>query len=252
MSYLEELFSLAGRVAIVSGGSRGLGAAIAEGLACAGASVIALGRSGVGQVTPAEGVVYQICDVAETGAFEAVVAGAEAQFGRLDILVNSAGLTRPATAGLQSLEDFAATLSLNLTAAYANCAAAAATMTQPGGGSIINVTSIGSVLGFPDNPGYVAAKGGLRMLTRALAMDLADKRIRVNNLAPGYIRTEMTEASFADPIRREARARHTMLGRWGEPADLVGAAIFLASDASSYVTGQDLFVDGGWTAKGLT
>jgi gluconate 5-dehydrogenase len=90
------------------------------------------------------------------------------------------------------------------------------------------------------------------MLTRALAMDLADRRIRVNNLAPGYIRTQMTEASYADPARREARARHTMLGRWGEPRELIGAAIFLASDASSYVTGQDLFVDGGWTGKGLT
>jgi len=251
MSYLDELFSLSGRVAIVSGGSRGLGAAIAAGLARAGASTIALARSEVGQVTPADGVTYRTCDVTEAGAFEAVVAEIEAQFGRLDILVNAAGVTRQAPAGLQSQVDFEATLTANLSAAYATCAAAAAAMRKSGGGSIINVTSIGSVLGFPGNPGYVAAKGGLRMLTRALAMDLADWRIRVNNLAPGYIRTEMTEASWADPERHEARRRHTMLGRWGEPGDLVGAAIFLASDASAYVTGQDLFVDGGWTAKGL-
>jgi gluconate 5-dehydrogenase len=117
--------------------------------------------------------------------------------------------------------------------------------------SIVNVTSIGSVLGMPGNPGYGAAKGGLRVLSKALAIDLAPLGIRVNNLAPGYIRTAMTEASWADPERRAQRERHTMLGRWGTPDDLVGAAIFLASDASAYVTGLDLFVDGGWTAKGM-
>lgn len=252
MSYLDDLFSLSGRAAIITGGSRGIGAAIAEGLARAGASVIALGRSEPEKVIPAEGVVYRSCDITQVGAFDTLVAETEAQLGRLDVLVNAAAVTRPAGSGLQSPVDFEATLSIDLSAAYAACVAAAAAMARSGGGSIINITSIGSVLGFPDNPGYVAAKGGLRMLTRALAMDLADRGIRVNNLAPGYVRTEMTEASYADPARREARARHTMLGRWGEPRDLVGAAIFLASDASSYVTGQDLFVDGGWTAKGLT
>ena len=107
------------------------------------------------------------------------------------------------------------------------------------------------MLGFPNNPGYVAAKGGLRMLTKALAVDHGADDIRVNNLAPGYVHTDMTKTSWADAAAREDRARHTVLGRWGEPQDLVGAAIFLASDASSYVTGQDIFVDGGWTAKGL-
>jgi len=234
MSFLEDLFSLSGRVAIVAGASRGLGAAIAEGLARAGASVIAVGRSSV----PATGALaasrYQPCDVTEPEAFGSVVADAVLSFGRLDILVNTAGVTLPSASGLQSLQDFDATIAVNLRATYANCVAAAAAMAASGGGSIINVTSIGSALGFPDNPGYVAAKG-----------------IRVNNLAPGYIRTEMTEASWADPARHEARRRQTILGRWGEPGDVVGAAVFLASVASAYVTGQDLFVDGGWTAKGL-
>jgi NAD(P)-dependent dehydrogenase (short-subunit alcohol dehydrogenase family) len=108
------------------------------------------------------------------------------------------------------------------------------------------------LVGFPDNPGYVAAKGGLRLLTKALAVDLGPRDIRVNALAPGYIHTDMTAASFADPERHAARARHTCLGRWGEVEDLVGGAIFLASDASRYMTGQDLVIDGGWTAKGLT
>src|SRR5262245_57551582 len=117
--------------------------------------------------------------------------------------------------------------------------------------SIVFVTSINSVLGFPGNPAYVAAKGGLRQLTKALALDLGSRGIRVNALAPGYIRTFMTESSYANTEQRAARTARTMLGRWGEPSDLVGAAIFLLSDASNYVTGQDLFVDGGWTAKGL-
>ena len=118
-------------------------------------------------------------------------------------------------------------------------------------GSIINLTSINSVRGFPGNPGYVAAKAGLAGLTRALAVDLAADGIRVNALAPGYIRTAMTEQSYADPIRNDDRRRHTLLGRWGNPDDVVGGAVFLASDASAYVTGQELFVDGGWTANGL-
>jgi NAD(P)-dependent dehydrogenase (short-subunit alcohol dehydrogenase family) len=250
MQFLEDLFSLTGRVAVVAGGSRGLGAAIAGGFSEAGAKVVAVGRSRAPQVSAERDWTYRSCDVTDEEGFRAIIRQAVEDFGRLDVLVNSASITRPSTGELQSLADFDDTLAVNLRATYANCRAAADAMDH--GGSIINITSIGSVLGFPDNPGYVAAKGGVRQLTRALAMDLAARRIRVNNLAPGYIRTEMTEASHADLAKREARSRHTILGRWGEPRDVVGAAIFLASDASSYVTGQDLFVDGGWTAKGLT
>ena len=119
------------------------------------------------------------------------------------------------------------------------------------GSSIINVTSIGSMLGFPENPGYIAAKGGLRMMTKALAVDYGTSGIRVNALAPGYIHTDMTAKSFANPEENERRRKHTCLGRWGTTEDLVGAAIFLASTASAYITGQDLIVDGGWTAKGM-
>jgi len=252
MGILDDLFSLSGRVAIVTGGSRGLGAAIASGFATAGADVLAVGRSRA--VAPGAGgaFAYRACDVTDDAGFAKLVQDVATRRGRLDILVNAAAITRPAAAGLQSLGDFDATIAANLRAAYANSVAAAGAMAGSGGGSIVNVTSVGSVLGFAGNPGYVAAKGGLRQLTRALAMDLADRNIRVNNLAPGYMRTAMTAASHADPPAHEARRRHTILGRWGEPADVVGAAIFLASAASSYVTGIDLFVDGGWTAKGLT
>jgi NAD(P)-dependent dehydrogenase (short-subunit alcohol dehydrogenase family) len=252
MGILEDLFSLSGRVAIVTGGSRGLGAAIASGLAAAGADVFAVGRSAAPPPGAGGGFAYRACDVTDTAGFADLVQDVAQRRGRLDILVNAAAITRPASAGPQSLDDFDATIAADLRAAYANSIAAAGPMADSGGGSIVNVTSVGSVLGFAGNPGYVAAKGGLRMLTRALAMDLADRNIRVNNLAPGYMRTAMTAASHADPPAHEARRRHTILGRWGEPADVVGAAIFLASGAASYVTGIDLFVDGGWTAKGLT
>jgi len=241
---VARLFALDGRTAIVTGASRGIGAVIASGLAGAGARVFGLARSDRPE-EPAVGIEYRACDVTDAEAFEAICAEA----GRVDVLVNAAGITLPAATAAERLANFGPTLDVDLRAVYACCMAAVPRM--PRGGSIVNVTSINSVLGFPGNPAYVAAKGGLRMLTRALAVDLGEAGIRANNLAPGYVRTAMTAASHADPVLNEQRRRHTILGRWGEPGDMVGAAIFLASDASAYVTGQDLFVDGGWTAKGM-
>ena len=248
---LARLFSLDGKVALVTGASRGIGAALADGLACAGASVVGVARSPAPREAFRHPVRYVAADIAE--GVEALVAGIVAEHGRIDILVNAAGVSLSAETPDQALAAFDATLDVNLRAAYAACLAVAPHMPQGenGGGSIINVTSINSLVGFPGNPGYVAAKGGLRMLTKALAVDLGPRGVRVNALAPGYIHTDMTAASFADPERHAARARHTCLGRWGEVDDLVGAAIFLASDASRYMTGQDLVIDGGWTAKGL-
>ena len=247
---LDRLFSLGGKVAVVTGASRGIGAAIAAGLADAGASVTATARSEAPRVNLGAAA-YRACDATETTVFERLLAEVAAPSGGLDILVNAAGITIPTTRSGDQLAAFDRTLETNLRAAYAACMAAAAHMRPRGGGSIINVTSIASVLGFADNPAYVASKGGLRQLTKALAIDLGPEGIRVNNLAPGYVRTAMTEASYADPDLNAQRLRHTILGRWGEPEDLVGAALFLASDASAYVTGIDLFVDGGWTAKGM-
>ena len=196
------------------------------------------------------GVQYRCCDIAAVGAFEKLADEVFAREKRLDILVNAAAINlTPGEAAEE--ERFDRTLDVNLRATYRACMAAARLLRRSGGGSIINVTSINSVLGFPSNPGYVAAKGGLRMLTRALAMDLAKDKVRVNALAPGYIRTAMTAASYSDPAQREARIARMIIPRYGEPDDVVGAAIFLASPASSYITGTDLFVDGGWTAKGL-
>jgi NAD(P)-dependent dehydrogenase (short-subunit alcohol dehydrogenase family) len=246
---IPALFSLDGRVAVVTGGSRGIGHALADGLAAAGATVIAIARSAAPDAPFSQPVRYLSADAAL--GLDEVLTAIAAQHGRLDILVNAAGVSLSADlqAPESALDAFDRTIDVNLRAAYANCLAASRVMGD--GGSIINVTSIGAHTGFPGNPGYVASKGGLRLLTKALAVDLGARGIRVNALAPGYIHTAMTAASYADPVRHRQRAERTCLGRWGEVDDLVGAAVFLASDASRYMTGQDLIIDGGWTAKGL-
>jgi NAD(P)-dependent dehydrogenase (short-subunit alcohol dehydrogenase family) len=238
------MFSLDGKTALVTGTSRGIGAAIAAGFAEAGARVLGLSRSGAAP----KGVTALTCDLSDDAAikraFDQVAAG-----GRLDVLVNAAGISLPAD-GASELKRFRDTLATDLTGVYATILAAYPLL-KKAGGSIVNITSINSVRGFPGNPGYVAAKAGLAGLTRALANDFARDGIRVNALAPGYVATAMTTASFNDAAMHDERRRHTMLGRWGTPEDIVGAAIFLASPASAYVTGQELFVDGGWTTKGL-
>ncbi|MDE2066365.1 MAG: SDR family oxidoreductase [Bradyrhizobium sp.] len=242
-----ERFSLQGRRAIVTGASRGIGAAIAAGLSEAGAEVLGLSRSG----TAPKGVEPVACDLADDAALNRAIEGFAKRHDRLEVLVNAAGISLPARNAADELDRFRQTVAIDLTGVYATILAAYPLLKKADGSSVINVTSINSVRGFPGNPGYVAAKAGLSGLTRALATDFAGDGIRVNALAPGYVATAMTATSFKDPSMHEERRRHTMLGRWGNPEDMVGAAIFLASPASAYMTGQEVFVDGGWTAKGL-
>ncbi len=261
-SYIDKLFSVADKVAIVTGAAAGMGEAIAKGLAQAGAKVVVADRDEEGgkettkDINDAGGIAsFYAIDLADTDRIQEVCKEVGDKYGQIDILVNAAGVTFPLkdTDTLEErLSNFDLTIAIDLRAAYALTIAAREYMKKAGGGSVINITSINSIMGFPGNPGYVAAKGGMRMMTKGLAMDLTADNIRVNNIAPGYIKTAMTAGSQADPEMYNSRLRHMIVQRWGEPEDMIGATIYLASEASSYVTGQDIFVDGGWTAKGLT
>lgn len=243
-----DLFSLKDRTILVSGASRGIGRTIAQGLHEAGARVLGFSRSAAPTGLPFD---YRSCDITDGAAVDELVDTACRAHGRIDGYLHVAGVTSPATSGVQDQDAFRSTLEINLSSAYRCCQAVARAMTPHRRGSMVLVTSIGAMQGFPGNPAYVASKGGLRMLSKAMALDLGPMNIRVNALAPGYIATDMTRASHEDPVKREARSARTMLGRWGQPQELVGAAVFLMSDASAYMTGTDLVVDGGWTAKGL-
>lgn len=257
MSYLDTLFSLSGKTAIVTGAARGNGAAMALALGKAGANVVLVDRltSDLAQVQAEfnNAGIKSIplgLDIAGESAPSEIVDATVSAFGGIQVLVNNAGITRGHPIFEYPDSDWDSTHAVNLRAPFRLSKAAAAVMCKTGG-SIINITSINSELAFPNNPAYMAAKGGLKQLSKSLAMDLAPFGIRVNCIGPGYFQTEMTQQSYNDPVRRQQRADRTLLGRWGTPSDLAGAVIFLASDASSYLTGQDLYIDGGWIAKGL-
>ena len=258
MSYLNELFSLREKVALVTGATRGLGRAMAEALLRAGATVVLSGSNADKLAETTRGfqqqglaALHHATDLADPGAVAELAQTLLAQQPRIDVLVNNAGVTFPHDVFDYPDDFWEKTFRVNLEAPFQLARRLAPRMKEQGGGSIINVTSIGAELGFPNNPAYGAAKGALKQLTKSLAFDLGPFGIRVNNLGPGYFHTDMANLSYADPERREARARRTLLGRWGEPEDLAGAVVFLASDASRFMTGQDLYIDGGWLAKGL-
>ena len=250
---MSDMFSLQGKVAIVTGGSSGIGFAIANGLVDAGATVFGLGRSDASKEKTVKKFSYKKCNILDSNLFEKICDDIFQDFGGLDILINAAGISTSSNLNEDSFAVFNNTLNINLTAIYQNCEIVKNYMSKADkGGSIINITSIASFKGFPNNPGYVASKGGLKMLTKALAVDYASQKIRVNNIAPGYIKTLMTEESYNNKEAYLVRKNHTILDRWGTSDDLLGAAIFLSSSASNYVTGIDLVVDGGWLAKGIS
>lgn len=249
----ERMFSLQNKVAIVTGGSRGIGAAIANALATHGASVTSVGRSNTPDTEPEDGVSYRVCDITETDAFSALCDEVRDTHGRLDCLVNNAGIFTPITTPESRLAAFDSQVTANLRAAYACSISAVDRMIESGnGGTIINITSIGGVAGFSGMPGYAASKGGLEQLTRAMAMDFGPHGIRVNNIAPGYILTDMNKQTLtSDPAGRERRLKRLILKRHGDTWEVAAAAVFLASDAAAYITGDTLHVDGGWHSQGM-
>lgn len=247
-----KLFSLSGKVAIVTGTSRGNGATIARALIAAGAFVYCIQRTATSENTidNPHAKTYTV-DVTDSQNLAKVVHAITEEAGRIDILVNNAGITIGNPSENYTIEDWNKTFDTNLKAVFVLSQLVAAHMAKKKTGVIVNITSINAEQGFPGNPAYVSSKGGLKQLSKAFAYDFAKYGIRVNNLGLGYFQTDMTTKSFNDPELKKQRDQHILLNRWGEPDDLIGPIVFLCSDASRYMTGQDLYIDGGWLAKGL-
>ena len=247
-------FNLSGKAALVTGANTGIGQAIALALAQAGANVAVAGRSeptGTLELIAATGrkALDIKADLSSTEPLQRVVDEALAGLGRIDVLVNNAGIIRRADLLDFGEEDWDAVMDTNLKALFFLSQAVARHMVQRGSGKIINIASLLTFQGGIRVPSYAAAKSGVGGVTKAMANELASKGVQVNAIAPGYITTNNTAALQGDETRNRQILERIPTGRWGRPEDIAGAAVFLASPASDYVTGQVLAVDGGWLAR---
>ena len=255
---MNNMFDLSGKVALVTGGSYGIGYAIAKGLAGAGAKIVfndineELVNKGLGAYK-ADGIDAKgyVCDVTDEAAVTELIAKIESEVGIVDILVNNAGIIKRIPMCEMSAEDFRKVIDVDLNAPFIMSKAVIPSMIKKGHGKIINICSMMSELGRETVSAYAAAKGGLKMLTRNICSEFGEHNIQCNGIGPGYIATPQTA-----PLREKQPdgSRHpfdsfilakTPAGRWGDPEDLMGPAIFLASDASNFVNGHVLYVDGG-------
>jgi len=252
----RRLFDLTGRCAVVTGAGRGIGFSLAEGLAAFGASVVIaeldpvtaesaaarLGAQGLNAIGVA-------CDITDTPQFRGLLDRAEAEFGAVDILVNNAGVSARIAAEEYPDDNYHRMVALNQTAVFFGMRDLAKRWIDAGrGGSIINLASFAGLVADPMSVPYAMTKGAVVQLTRTAAVEWADKGIRVNAIAPGYVRTEMTAHTLDTPAAGAVIQAKTALGRAGRTDEMIGAVVFLASDASAYVTGTIVPVDGGWTA----
>lgn len=251
----QTLFDLSGKTALVTGASRGIGRAMAQGLAAAGADIIAVASS-VDNAADTVAAVKSMgrnahaigCDQSDPKAVKAAVSKAF-DIGAVDILINNAGTIRRAPARDYGDDDWDAVIATNLNGVFQFCRGVGGAMIDQGHGKIINVASLLTFQGGITVPAYAASKGGVGQLTKALANEWAKDNVQVNAIAPGYIATDNTAALRADADRNSSILGRIPAGHWGVPDDLIGAAVFLSAPASNYVNGHILTVDGGWMAR---
>jgi gluconate 5-dehydrogenase len=255
MTITSQTFRLDGRIALVTGSSDGIGLALARGLGQAGAVLVLNGRdetrlAQAAATLRAEGLAVHTrgFDVTDHAAAEAAVASIEAEVGAIDILVNNAGIQRRGAFHEYRADDWQALMRTNVDSVFHVGQAVAKRMVPRRAGRIINVCSVQSELGRPGIAPYAASKGALKMLTKGMAIDLGPHGINVNGLGPGYFRTELNEKLVADPAFNDWLIKRTPNRRWGEGDELAPAVVFLASEASNFVNGHILYVDGGVTA----
>ncbi len=254
-NYLD-IFSLSGKVSIVTGGGRGIGAGIARALAGAGSDLMLVARSESQLRQTAQSLSQEsgrrvetlARDVSRLESVPVIVAETIARFGRIDVLANNAGSNVRKPFLDVTEEDYEAVIRIQLKSAYFLAQAAAREMLKTGGGKIVNLASLTSKIGVPNISVYGAAKGGIFALTKSMALELAPFGINVNAVAPGYVRTYMTETAFQDRERYDWMLSRIPMKRFGTPEDIGNAALFLACPASDYITGEVIYVDGGWMA----
>jgi gluconate 5-dehydrogenase len=250
----DALFDVSGQVVLVSGGSRGIGQAIAEGFAQREARVIITGRDQAtleqttSAITAGTNVQSLVCDVAQPAAIDLLVGRVMREYGRIDTLVNSAGVNRRKPAATVTEEDYDYVLDINLKGAFLLSQAVGRQMIQQRSGSQINIASLSTDRPLKHVAPYAMSKAGLGQMTRSLAMEWGPHGVRVNAIAPGFILTDLTRKLWADEKMQAWVQANTPQGRLGQPQDLVGAALFLASPAAAFLTGQILYVDGGFSA----
>lgn len=255
-SKMNNLFDLTGKVAVVTGASRGLGQGMALGLAEAGADIIAVASSAENAADTVKKIqalgrkaIALGCQQDDAEQVKQLVENSIAAFGKVDILVNNAGTIRRAPAEEFSDDDWDAVMETNINGVFRLSRGLGKHMLERGSGKIINIASLLSFSGGITVPAYAASKGAVMQLTKALANEWAARGLQINAIAPGYFATDNTEALRADTERNASISARIPAGRWGNPEDLAGAAVFLASKASDYVNGHIMLVDGGWMAR---